>query len=113
MKDRCFNNLMIISLAYAHRYIYPILICAVPILLGGEYMLLAMGVGCILFSAYNLLGYICRWKHIYCSFQSMYHERMTPNDIRWHKIKKSDIYGESAIFGIFGIGVVIFCLCTM
>lgn len=70
-------------------------------------MLLAMGIGCVLFAVYELVGYICRWKHIYCSYQNAYHQKMTPNNIRWHTVKKTDAYGISTIFGFLGIAMII------
>lgn len=97
------RNSWVIVLAYAHRYVYPLAIVGLSILLDKEYLPLALGIGCILFAVYTLVGYICRWKHIYCSYQNAYHQKMTPNDIRWHTVKKTDAYGVPVIFGILGL----------
>lgn len=107
MSKRSSRDFTIILLAYAHRYVYPILIVALPMLYGKENMLLAMGIGCILFAIYDLIGYIRRWKHIYCSFQNAYHQKMTPSHIVWSKVKKTDAYGIPAIFGFLGIAMII------
>ena len=34
-----------------------------------------------------------------------YHQKMTPNSIQWHKIKKSDAYGVPSIFLIIGLAL--------
>ena len=60
-------------------------------------------IGCIGFSIWSLIGYKCKWRHIYCSYQNAYHEKMTPHSIRWHKIRKSDALGVPLIFLVFGI----------
>ena len=77
----------IIALAYFHRYgwIAAMMIC---IAIWPEQMLCILCAGCIIFSSWSFIGYKCKWKHIYCSFQDAYHQKMTPNSIQWHKIKK-------------------------
>lgn len=61
----------------------------------------------IVFSIWSLLGYLLKWKHIFCSFQNAYHMPMTPNKINWSIIRKSDAYGIPAIFFILGLGLII------
>jgi hypothetical protein len=104
-KKKNLRNISVIILAYMHRYLYPILILSVPMLLtrkGPEYVLY-QGIGLLVFAAYSLAGYLLRWKHIYCSYQNAYHQKMTPNRIRWNTIKKSDAYGCPAVFGVLGV----------
>lgn len=97
-------------LAYLHRFVFPILIFAVPLCFSDERsnLLLGIGIGCIVYALYSLLGYVLRWKHIYCSYQNAYHEEMTPHNVNWGKIKKSDAYGIPLIFGVLGIA----CVCV-
>lgn len=102
----------IIFLAYVHRYLFPVLAVLLPLAFGRQYALLAMGIGFILFAAYTLIGYLLRWKHIFCSYQNAYHQQMTPDHINWSQVKKADAYGTPAIFGIFGLAMLlcyIFC----
>ena len=66
-----------------------------------------MGIAFILFSVWSFVGYKCKWRHIYCSYQNAYHQEMTPYTIRWHKIKKSDAYGMPIIFTILGIALLL------
>lgn len=73
-------------------------------------MLFVLAVGILLDGIYNLVGYLCRWKHIYLCYQSMSHTKMTPHvssGSGWQK----DAYGVPAaliIGGIVGILVSIF-----
>ena len=87
----------IMALAYFHRYgwIAAMMICVAVWL---EQMICILSVGSIAFSVWSFVGYKNKWKHIYCSFQNAYHQKMTPNNIQWHKIKKSDAYGVPLIF---------------
>jgi len=97
----------VIVLAYCHRYVFLIALVLLAGMFGKEYVLLGMGIGAILYSLYSLVGYLCRWKHIYCSYQNAYHQKMTPDRIRWHKIKKADAYGVPIIFGALGLGLLV------
>lgn len=100
------NNTVIILLAYAHRYLYPLLIIGIPFLIGKETVLLNMGIGFVLFAVYDFIGYRFHWKHIFCSFQNAYREKMTPNRINWSHIKKADVYGVAACFGVIGFAMI-------
>ena len=96
----------IIALAYFHRYgwIAAMMICVAVWL---EQMIFILSVGSIAFSVWSFVGYKNKWKHIYCSFQNAYHQKMTPNNIQWHKIKKSDAYGVPLIFLIIGLALLV------
>lgn len=96
----------IIALAYFHRYgwIVAMMVC---VEIWHEQMLPILSVACFVFSVWSFIGYKNKWKHIYCSFQNAYHQKMTPNNIQWHKIKKSDAYGVPLLFFIFGLGLLI------
>ena len=101
------RNRVIIALALTHRYLWPAMIVFLPLLLGGKNMLLWMGVLIILFSAHTLIGYKLHWKHIFCSYQNTYRKKMTPDNICWSVVKKSDAYGVPIIFGVIGIGCLV------
>ena len=111
MSKRSTRHTVIILLAYANRYLFPVVIVLITLffdaIYGEKYAALVMGICCILFALYELIGYIRRWKHIYCSYQNVYRQEMTPHDIRWNKIEKKDAYGIPAIFGIFGIVAIV------
>ncbi len=93
------NYKLTIVLAYANRYLYPILLLASLVF---ENFLIS-GIAFLIFAIYELVGYICKWKHIFCSYQNAYHKKMTPNNINWSLVRKSDAYGIPAFFGICGI----------
>lgn len=101
------RNTMVILLAYMHRYVYPVLIIILPLLFGGDALLLFMGIGFLMLAAYDLIGYKCRWKHIFCSLQNAYHKKMTPASVNWSKVRRSDAYGIPAIFGVFGAAMIL------
>ncbi len=100
MKNRDF---FIKAFAYFHRYgwIVVMLLCVTI-----TKSLYTAGSIVIVFSIWTLLGYLLKWKHIFCSFQNAYHMSMTPNKINWSNIRKSDAYGIPAIFFILGLGLV-------
>ena len=99
-------NRMIIVLALAHRYLLPVLLILLPLLLSEENWLLYMGIGFILLAVYDFLGYKLRWKHIFCSYQNAYHRKMTPERINWNSVKKSDAYCIPIICGVLGLAVI-------
>ncbi len=104
------SNVMIYLLAYFHRYGWIVATIACSAIWAEQ-------AGCIfcaaffIFSIWSFVGYKCKWKHIYCSYQNAYHEKMTPKRIYWHRIKKSDAYGVPSIFFSFGIILLIMILC--
>ena len=101
------HNSGIIMLAYAHRYVYPILIPLVALSVP-ERSVLYFGIGLLLLAVYDFIGYQLRWKHIFCSYQSSCHKKMTPDHINWNSFKKADAYGIPIICGVLGLSM-IFC----
>lgn len=66
--------------------------------------LLGFGVFFLAYGAYTLLGAIKKFRHIYCMYQNAYHQEMTPNEIYWNTINKSDLYGLPIVMLVFGVG---------
>lgn len=91
------------TLALFHRYLWIACTVAFAFCFGKEYFMLRIGISFFLYALYSLIGYIFRWKHIYCSYQNACHKKMTPDHIIWGNVKKSDAYGIPIIFGILGI----------
>ena len=62
-------------LAYLDRYVYPVLILLAGLLAelfrDRNTMLCVLALGILLDGIYNLVGYLCRWKHIYLCYQSL------------------------------------------
>lgn len=96
----------VIALAYFHRYGWIALMMGC-IYIWPRHMMYILGTGSILFSIWSLVGYICEWKHIYCSYQNAYRQSMTPHSIRWGNIKKSDAYGIPFFFLFMGVAVLV------
>ena len=98
------NGKRIIALAYFHRYGW-IAVMTICVVIWSEQMMYILSVGSIAFAIWSFIGYKRKWKHIYCSFQNAYRQKMTPNNIQWHKIKKSDAYGVPLILLILGLAL--------
>ena len=83
---------MMCVLAYLDRYVYPVLILLAGLLAelfrDRNTMLCVLALGILLDGIYNLVGYLCRWKHIYLCYQSMSHTKMTPTRIEWERLAK-------------------------
>lgn len=94
----------IIILAYFHRYGWLIVMMG-GIALWPVYMLYIISISMFAFSIWSFVGYKCKWRHIYCSYQNAYRKEMTPHSIRWHQIKKSDAYGIPLMFFIMGFAM--------
>lgn len=98
------NKHGIIALAFFHRYGW-ITVMLIGIAIWPENMIHILAVSSLAFSLWSFVGYKKKWKHIYCSYQDAYHQKMTPNSIQWHKIKKSDAYGVPLIFLLFALAL--------
>lgn len=81
----------IIALAYLHRYGLGLLFLAI-LLRSRVGFLFAWSVGFIAYGVWTLVGYKCRWRHVFCSYQNARRERMTPYNTGWGRIKKAEIY---------------------
>ncbi len=90
--ERSYSTTVMYLLAYLDRYGYPVLILIAGALAdfyrGRITMLFVLAVGILLDGIYNLVGYLCRWKHIYLCYQSMSHTKMTPTRIEWERLAK-------------------------
>ena len=93
----------VVALAYFHRFGWIALIAIA--MAATKRPLPSMGAGCLAMAAHTLLGRLLRWKHVFCSYQSMYHKAMTPESIRWDTVKKRDVYGVSAVLAILGLAL--------
>ena len=101
------RNWVIIALAYAHRYLWPVLTVLLPALAGKDY-LLWMGICVCTYAMYTFVGCMLYWKHIYCSYQDAYHSKMTPEeDVYRDDVEKIDAYGVPLIFGALGVAAIV------
>ena len=101
----------VLLLAFFLRYGLPVGVGILAVVVGritnsGKAVVLALGVGCILMGLYELLGYLLKWKHVYCAYQNEYHQDMTPDMVNWRKVRKCDAYGVPIIFIVLGIACV-------
>ena len=105
MKKREPTQTGVIVLAYLHRYGWVAILFALIFLLRFWEILY---IGFIVHAVWSFVGYKCKWKHIFCSYQNAYHQKMTPDSIKWSSIKKSDAYGIPLIFLTLGVLALIF-----
>ncbi len=91
---------MIILLAYFHRYGWIAAMLLMMYLTKSTDVVL--GVSAITFAVWTLLGYLLKWKHLYCSYQNAYHMPMTPDRIDWDTVRVTDALGIPAFFLILG-----------
>ena len=100
---------LVILLALFHRYFYHLisLVLLFRAAKSKHQFMLLMGVYLLLFAFYSFIGYVFRWKHIFCSYQNANHVRMTPSRINWDTIDKKDCIGVPIIFAVLGTAAVV------
>ena len=96
----------IIALAYFHRYGWIAVMFALTFILRKVFYV--WSISTIVYAAWSFVGYKCRWRHIFCSYQNAYHIKMTPERIDWDRIEKHDAYGVPVLFLVMGL----VCLCA-
>ena len=99
------------KLAVCNRYVFPVVAVFGPVLLAHLFqwnLLIALGLGCYVFGAYQLIGYKNRWAHIYCSIQLFKKQKMTPQSIHWDRISKFDATALPLAFVILGTLALLF-----
>lgn len=96
-----------VHFANLYRYFFLPILVIVSLFLRGN-TLLCMGIGFLAFALYSIIGYKCRWDHIYLAFQEMQKQRMTPNNIRWDTVRPFDALTFPVCFGILGLIMVIY-----
>ena len=92
----------IILLAYLHRYGWclPILAdsflpTAIP---GWTHAICFLG-----YAIWSFVGYKCKWKHIYYSYQNAANLKRTPNSICWDNVKNVNAYGLPVLYLILAL----------
>jgi len=108
MSKRSPNEKQIIVLAYFHRYGWIAAMLSVMAVLPKQLANSCISAGLIVFSVWTFIGYRCRWRHIYCSYQNAYHRKMTPHHANWQQVRKSDAYGVPLI--CFLMGMALLCM---
>ena len=106
-----YNSNVVMALAYMHRYLFPIALGLLPVLIatiiGKDSLFILYGCAFLAYGLYDIIGYKCKWRHIYCSYQNANRRKMTPNHIHWDEVKKSDIYAMAAVMGVLGVACIV------
>ena len=102
-------------LAYFWRY--GIIACVIPAMYLGRIVtksrtgvLLGLSSIMMIMGLYYLLGYIFKFRHIYCVFQNANHEKMSPNEIYWNTLSKKDLIGVPILLICIGVAGLILSL---
>ena len=102
MRNSNTSDNKIIALAYMHRYGWSLSILAgiflPPAIQGWTYVICFLG-----YAIWSFVGYKCKWKHIYYSYQNTTNMNMTPNSICWDKVKNSNEYGMPVLYLILAL----------
>ena len=98
-------------LAFCYRYVFSVVPPMLVLFFAPNVRVacLLMGAHALLYSAYSVIGYHLRWKHIYCADQNAKHQKMTPTNISWDKMTDGDAYGIPIIFTVVGV---VFLVCA-
>ncbi len=99
-------NDLVIALAYFHRYSWLAVMLGC-IAIWTNQLPFILGITYIIYSIWTFIGYKCRWRHIFCSFQRTYRKSMTPYAIQWSQIRKRDAYGVSLLFIVAGFAMLL------
>ena len=92
--------------ALACLYRYGPLVVLIPLM--SQHYAVA-GILILFFSIWNAYGYKKKWRHIYCAYQSMSHQQMTPCYIDWDNVKKREVIGISVTEAFLGIMMIFIC----
>ena len=99
-----------IALAFFHRYgWFAVMLLFVVIF--NDYAIHVLTGGSMIYSIWTFVGYKCKWKHVFCSYQNAYHVKMTPGAIDWDWVEKKDAYGVpliSLVIALIGIAAILF-----
>ncbi len=94
----------ILFLAYFLRYGYIALMLIAACIFGdGREVFLCIGIGLVLTGVHYLLGYLLRWRHVFCAWQEAGRQKMTPFYNDWDEITKKEAYGLPAVCVVAGI----------
>ncbi len=109
MKRRSNEEKIIILLAYFIRYGYWITMIILEFLLKSPYVIFVMSA---LYGIHHLIGLRLHFRHLYCSMQDAYHEKMSLYNSGKYtgKMKKEIIFIGCffLIIGVIGIFMVYF-----
>jgi hypothetical protein len=74
-------------------------------------LLIAAGL-CLFTALYYFVGYQCRWRHMYCVWQSIAHRRMTPDKVNWSKVDKKQATGLPLCMAVIAVLLALAALFT-
>ena len=70
-------------------------------------MVIGMGVGIICYGLYMLIGFHLKWCHVFCWWQNVAHQKMTPDHCNWNNINRSEGYGLPFFLITFGVVITV------
>ena len=92
----------IIALAYLHRYGWTLSILA-GVYLPPAIQRWTQAICFLGYAIWSFVGYKCKWKHIYCSYQYEPNQKMTPDSICWDNVKNVVAYGVPVLYFVLAL----------
>ena len=94
---------------YAAPFLLLLLGCQIGIILSHSKTGAVIGMASefIFLGLYLYVGYRARWRHIYCFYQDVNREAMTPDHCAWDTLEKKDVVGLPIVLILLGIIVII------
>lgn len=107
------NNMK--GIVFFLRHIVPLAFVIIPLAIFAptgniKPAFLYIGLGFLAYAAYLLIGYLLKWTHIYCYFQSLDHLEPTPDKVDWSTLRPGDGYIMPALNGFIGVALIVFRL---
>lgn len=97
------------------KYIVTLAIVLIPILIATrtgdkKQAMVYIGIGLLVYAAYLLLGYFLKWTHIFCYYQNMARQPLTPDEVDWSTLRPGDVYIIPGLYAALGVGAILFGL---
>jgi hypothetical protein len=99
------NYYLTICLAHLYRLLLPFLALLEFGIFGKEFVYI--GITFIAYAMIDYCAYSFRFKFWYCAYQNASRSPMTPDNIDWSTVKKSDAVGLSVTTAIIGVAIII------
>ena len=72
--------------------------------------LLFMGISCFVYGLYLLLGYLMKWKSMFCTYQYIYHRELTPENPDWSTLPKFAPVIGPICYAVLGAALIVLWL---
>lgn len=107
------ENKRMTGLVFFLRHIVPLVIVIIPLAIFARTgnirpAFIYIGIGFLAYAAYLLVGYLMKWTHIYCYFQNIDRQPMTPDNVDWSTLRPGDGCITPALNAVLGVILLVF-----